>query len=644
MGNGKTMQKTVALSFLHDNDLRLLLFGGKGGVGKTTCAAATAVYYARDQRQQRFLLVSTDPAHSLNDSLGDFTPPENLTILEFDAQACLTEFKSKHLSQLREIASRGTFLDDEDINQFMDLSLPGLDELMAFLEISQWAEDGRYRCIVVDSAPTGHTLRLLAMSEFIEKWLDALDTLLAKHRYMKKQFTGTYKPDELDDFLLDLKSSVNRMKALLADPVRCRFVPVMLAEVLCIQETHMLLDELKRLQITVDDIVVNRIYPASDCPNCSNRHRQQVAEIANIAAGSAQHTLAAIPMYPREIRGVAALQQFWDNTIALPESVAEAADPQSGIRPEVMHPAPLPGADAKLLMFAGKGGVGKTTLACASALRLAQSHNGKEILLFSTDPAHSLSACLEKSINASPTRLMPGLSAMEIDAGAEFESLKQQYADELANFLSNLSSTLDLTFDREVMERVMDLSPPGVDEVMALTLVMEYLDQDRFDLLILDSAPTGHLVRLLETPEIIDQWLKVFFNLFLKYKRIFRLPNISQRMVKISKTLKLLNKILTDTDASALFGVTIITEMALSETRDLLAACQRMHIRMPSLFLNMATPPSDCRLCSSLRRMEEKLIDKYQDVFPDQYQPIIYQAGDIRGAERLGQLERVLYQ
>ncbi|MCF8026560.1 MAG: TRC40/GET3/ArsA family transport-energizing ATPase [Desulfobacteraceae bacterium] len=638
------MPKTVALSFLHDHDLRLLLFGGKGGVGKTTCAAATALYYARHQPQQRFLLVSTDPAHSLNDSLGDFSPPENLTTLEFDARACLTDFKNAHLSKLREIASRGTFLDDEDINQLMDLSLPGLDELMAFLEISQWAEEGQYQCIVVDSAPTGHTLRLLAMPEFMGNWLDALDALLAKHRYMKKQFTGTYKQDELDDFLLGLKNSVNRMKVLLADPVRCRFVSVMLAEALSIHETRMLLDELNRLQIASDDIIVNRIYPESDCPLCSNRHRRQVAEIVNFAAGMAQHALAAIPMYPQEMRGEAALQQFWDHTFALPESVAAAANAQSGTRPEVMHPAPLPGADVKLLMFAGKGGVGKTTLACASAVRMAQALDGKEILLFSTDPAHSLSACLEKSVNASPTPLMPGLSAMEIDAGAEFEALKQQYAEELAHFLSNLSSSLDLTFDREVMERVMDLSPPGVDEVMALTMVMEFLDQDRFDLLILDSAPTGHLVRLLETPEIIDQWLKVFFNLFLKYKRIFRLPEISQRMVKISKTLKLLNKILIDTDASALFGVTILTEMALLETRDLLAACERMHIQVPSLFLNMATPPGDCRLCSSLQRMEKKLIHKYRDVFPDQSQPLVYQAGDLGGIERLGQLGKALYQ
>jgi len=174
--------------FLSDaSHARLLLFGGKGGVGKTTCATGTALRLAKGYPQSSFLLISTDPAHSLADSMGGSSLPRNLKTLELDAQACLASFKEKHNEKLRGIASRGTFLDDEDISQFLNLSLPGLDELMAFLEISKWVEELSYDCIMVDTAPTGHTLRLLTMPRLIRKWLDALDALLAKHRYISSR-------------------------------------------------------------------------------------------------------------------------------------------------------------------------------------------------------------------------------------------------------------------------------------------------------------------------------------------------------------------------------------------------------------------------------------------------------------------------
>ena len=160
------MGATAVLSFLEDSGLRLLFFGGKGGVGKTTCAAAAALRYASRSPQGSYLLVSTDPAHSLADSLGDFQPPHNLTVLEFNAQNSVDTFKAKHRSKFAEIAARGTFLDEEDIRRLLDLSLPGLDELMALLSIAESAESRVYDLIVVDTAPTGHTLRLLGHAGF----------------------------------------------------------------------------------------------------------------------------------------------------------------------------------------------------------------------------------------------------------------------------------------------------------------------------------------------------------------------------------------------------------------------------------------------------------------------------------------------
>ena len=281
--------------FLGDCHLRSLFFGGKGGVGKTTCATATALSLARCSSKASFLLVSTDPAHSLVDSVADFPLPTNLETLELNAQECLATFKENHSEKLREIASRGTFLDNEDISQFLGLSLPGLDELMAFFEISRWLGEGKYDCIVVDTAPTGHTLRLLAMPELIRKWLEALDTLLAKHRYMKQVLGGSYHRDELDEFLLELSGSVKQVEALLRDPVHCRFVPVMLAETLSIHETVMLLDELQQSKIPVTDIVVNRLYSESTCTVCSDKRAHQVSVLRQLSERLSGYCLWGVP-------------------------------------------------------------------------------------------------------------------------------------------------------------------------------------------------------------------------------------------------------------------------------------------------------------------------------------------------------------
>lgn len=630
-------------SFLSNRSQCLLLFGGKGGVGKTTCATATALHLASNAPEASFLLVSTDPAHSLADSMAGLPPPHNLTIIEFNAQECLTAFKEKHGEKLRQIASRGTFLDDDDISQFLDLSLPGHDELMAFLEITRWAEKRIYDCIVVDTAPTGHTMRLLAMPELIRKWLGALDALLAKHRYMKKLYSGFYRRDELDNFLEELAGSVKQMEALLRDPVRCRFVPVMLAEALSVSETVKLIDELERLKVPITDIVVNRLYKESPCPVCADGRARQVRELTNVFSKLSGYVLWRVPLYPAEPRGLDALKGFWEDIVELTK---EPVPLQTSVAPtpRVEGASELPLAELTLLLFAGKGGVGKTTMACATAVRLAHDLQGKEVLLFSTDPAHSLSACLKLPVGPTPTRVCPGLTAMEIDAQAEFEALKSRYAEELEQFLGSVLPNLDLPYDREVMERIMGLSPPGLDEVMALTRVMEFLAEHRYDIFILDSAPTGHLIRLLEMPELIDRWLKVFFGLFLKYKQVFRLPKVSQRLVEMSKNLKRLQTLLRDPSRSALYAVTILTEMAFQETKDLVTACERMGICVRVLFLNLATPASHCSLCSARQRLESDMRGKFREAFPGKHNTLVYRWGEPRGLEELAELGQMLDQ
>ncbi|MCK9377838.1 MAG: ArsA family ATPase [Syntrophobacterales bacterium] len=633
------------VSFLKDPSLQLLLFGGKGGVGKTTCAVATALRLARAFPHQTFLIVSTDPAHSLNDSLAGLSLPANLTSQELDAQALLKAFRDRHRDKLREIAARGTFLDNQDINRFLDLSLPGLDELMGLLEIAGWVEQHSYDCIIVDTAPTGHTLRLLTVPELLQGWLRALDTLLAKHRFLIKRFQGSYQRDELDNFILDLAAASRRMEKLLRDPKRCLFVPVALAEKMVIAETLALLSQLERMRVPVRDLVVNRLYPLNGCPVCQEGRQRQTETLEEFCRNPrlVKYRFWGVPFYPEEMRGQV-VTRFWDGIRSLPEPAPAPLTQQPELRPHVEAPPPCPSPALSLLIFAGKGGVGKTTLACATAVRLAHDFPDKEIFLFSSDPAHSLSACLKTPVGPAPVRIAPGLTALEIDAVRAFASWKAHYQREIGPALQFLFPQFDLPFDRQVMERLLDLAPPGLDEIMALTQAMDFLESGRYDVFVLDSAPTGHLLRLLELPELIDQWLKGLFGVLLKYNLTFRLPHFSQQLVRMSKELKLLRARWRDPNRTALYAVSILTEMALEETKDLAAACERLKINVPVIFLNQATPPSaTCPWCAAMHRQELRLKARYLQEFDNRHLTTVYRQHEPRGLEPLAELGQALF-
>lgn len=639
--------------FLGDDGLRLLLFGGKGGVGKTTCAAAAAaaLHLAAKHPERSYLLVSTDPAHSLVDCLAGGALGQNLTLREVDPQDSLARFRARHHQHLRTIALRGTFLDAADIAQLLDLSMPGLDEMVALLEIVAWVKEDRYACIVVDTAPAGHTLRLLALPELMRKWLLVLDTMLAKHRFMVKLFSKTYRKDAADLYLEEMESDLSYLWTLLRSSMQCRFVPVLLAERLSVHVTRRMVEELASLHIPVRELVVNRLLRSqSECPVCSARVATQTALIAGIQRTFSDHESWGLPLFLEETRGTERLTSLWDQLRPLdawqqlvPASAPVPA-PAPGSLAAVENPAYLPSSSMRLLLFAGKGGVGKTTLACASALRLAEEWQGKEILLISIDPAHSLSACLNQQIGSDEVRLTRGLSAIELDPEAEYVRLKQLYADEVAGVFERLSAQaqIHVEFDQEVIERLMDIAPPGLDEMLAITRIVELLDQGRYDLFILDTAPTGHLLRFLEMPELIEAWLKTFFGIFLKYRTVFRLPKVTQAMVELSKRVKQFRRVLTDPERTALMAVTIPTEMAYEETRDLVAACERLRVAIPVLFVNMVTPEASCPTCSALRRGEVPLLERYQETFREQRLTIVYRQESVE-RERLGMLGRSLY-
>ena len=347
--------------------------------------------------QGSFLLVSTDPAHSLADSLGDFQPPANLQILEFNAQDSLETFKAKHRGKFAEIAARGTFLDEEDIRRILDLSLPGLDELMPLLEIAGWVETRAYDLIVVDTAPTGHTLRLLATPELIRTWLKALDALLAKHRFMQQRFRGSYQPDELDDFLLDLAAAVKQPGGSAAESPHLPLCAGDAGGRPGHQRDH---EAPGRTAASADPGQGGGGQPPLSgefLPPLRRRTAAATAAPRRAFNGNALGRLCLVGRAPwaRKKCGGPLLETFWDGVTRLDLAQPPLLQAPLEIPPRVEAAPPCPPPELNFLIFAGKGGVGKTTLACATAVRLAQEFPDKQILLFSTDPAHSLAACLE---------------------------------------------------------------------------------------------------------------------------------------------------------------------------------------------------------------------------------------------------------
>jgi arsenite-transporting ATPase len=631
--------------FLKSGPVKLLLFGGKGGVGKTTCAVAAALDLARADPASSLLLVSTDPAHSLFDSLAGAPLPDNLKVQEIDAGAAVSRFKAAHGAQLREIAVRGTVLDPDDVTRLLDLSLPGFDEVMAFHEIATLIESGIHARIIVDTAPTGHTLRLLAMPKFLRNWLGVLDAMLEKHRYLATLYRGDYLNDEVDDFLAALTALLERVNRVLTDDRLCQFVPVMLAERLSINETGRLLKSLRRWRIPVTDIVVNRLCPFNPiCRRCREAYDQQQRELRRAARWSQRYALWGVTDQGKEVRGSESLNGLWNDLCPVTHSDVEPRA-LAPIPPNVLGPPPLPPREARVMIFAGKGGVGKTTLATATALRLVRDRDGPRVLLFSTDPAHSLSDCLGMEIGAQETPIVPRLTALEIDAQVELKALRRLHAAEIKALFgaTTKSAGASIQYDREVFQRVLDLAPPGLDETMALTRAIELLESRRYDTLILDAAPTGHLLRLLELPDQIQDWLKVLFSLFLKHNVAPRLPRMSAFLVTLSQRLKRLQAILASPDQGRLYAVTILTEMALENTRDLLSACRRLGVSVPHIFINLATPPSECPLCVVRIDSEWKVKNRLVQSLAHYPRSTVYQCTEPRGVARLAQLGDVLY-
>jgi len=626
---------------------RYLFFGGKGGVGKTTAAAATALHLLNQLKPNNsILLFSTDPAHSLSDSLEvkignrlvevKQVRGARLFAYEMDASLALERFRAAHAKVLAEIAERGTLLDEEDINELLSLSLPGLDEVMSLFELSELDREGKYAHIVVDTAPSGHTSRLLRLPEVFERIVKALDLMGDKHRYIVAHFARR-KPaaDEVDVFLRDLNERIASVRKLLHDKEQSSFTLVTIPEAMAVRETERYLELLREQGVPVRDLIVNRVEQEhGDCKYCRARVRTQQPWIKEVSATFRDLKLHYLRLQPQEVRGVDNLKKIGKLIWA-----DETKPPMTRIKSDLKSLSSASKSSfsleaRKIVIFGGKGGVGKTTAAAAFALALAEANPQQKILIFSTDPAHSLSDSFDGEIGNK------NLDAMEIDPGKWFEDLKERYrtwTDELFASLSG-GSRMEIKFDREAMRELVELTPPGIDEIAALGTISDLLDSERYHTLVLDTAPTGHLIRFLELPQVALSWIRTFMKLLLKYKDVMRADKVAEELVALSKSIKQVLALLTDAERCEFVGVAIPERMSLEETVDLSKSLEKLKVPLRKLLINGVVPVESCRFCKARRKMQDEVIEEFQKKFRRKSVKLFIapqQPHEIRGPERL---------
>jgi arsenite-transporting ATPase len=312
--------------------LNMLMFGGKGGVGKTTCAASAAIWAADQGRNT--LIISTDPAHSLGDSLGITLKPgeptkipsvQNLTALEIDPKQNLEQYSHLlNVSSLNDMQIPGmgdNFPIMEDLQDLTAMNPPGIDEAFALLKVLEFLEtEHDYDLVIFDTAPTGHTLRFLSLPETLSSWIGKLLKIRMKlggvFSFFKRLFTSEEKEEDTSLEVLErLNKSIINAREDLTNPLFNSFIIVMISEEMAITETGRLINELVKFDIPVSNIIVNQLYLEEKelCDFCKARRSMQqrnLKKILEIFKNKLGKNVIEIPLFREEVREVVKLKEF----------------------------------------------------------------------------------------------------------------------------------------------------------------------------------------------------------------------------------------------------------------------------------------------------------------------------------------------
>jgi arsenite/tail-anchored protein-transporting ATPase len=545
-------------------DAPFIFVVGKGGAGKTTTAAALALELA--DLGSDVHLISTDPAHSLADVLHH--DPESsgsrcsdrLVVEEFDAPSRAADWLRHATGPVSEIIEAGTYLDAEDVAGFTRLALPGLDEMMAVLRLVELADADRR--VVVDTAPTGHTLRLLDAAATHETLAQALRAMADKAAVVASSFAGREVRLSGESFIAELERYATSYRTRVLDAA---------AFVVAVRADDMVVAESRRLA------------------HALQQRRLRVA--AHVWTGGAPQELThatshfTVPLLD-DVIGCDGLRA-WSHAL----SPARGTQLQDTNQRVTVAPAAQLGGDAaawiesrtwRLIVFAGKGGVGKTTCAAAVALHLAAS---RDVLLCSTDPAGSLDDVFARDVTG-VGRAADRLRVQQVDAEAHLQRIRDEFRSEILEALDRIGLSASAALDRRVVESLWDLAPPGIDEFAALATLLHAAE--RTETIVLDTAPTGHFLRLLTLPDVALDWTRQLMRIVVKYRAAGAAGGVAESLLQAARELRKLRDMLHDGSECGIVMVTLPHPVVHAETMRLQAALADADMPAAALVVNRA--------------------------------------------------------
>ena len=259
-----------------------------------------------------------------------------------------------------------------------------------------------------------------------------------------------------------------------------------------------------------------------------------------------------------------------------------------------------------MTFFAGKGGVGKTTCATSVALQLARKNPDERYAIISVDPAHSL-----RDIFA--TQQAPSNLTVEcIDTKAKWRRFQDSIGRDIESAFDALTPRgMSVAHDSEAMQRLVEIAPPGADELFAIIRLADLIVDESLAGVIVDTAPTGHFLRLLDLPKAAGEWVREFMRLLLRYKELIPAGSLGEELVRASRALKDLEAALRS-DRTSVIVVTRPQREVIDETRRLSENVRSRGIEIGGVIANYLTPANECRCDQSLRAEELTLLSDLQ--------------------------------
>jgi len=604
-------------------------------VGKTSMACATAVQYADEGK--RTLIVTTDPASNLADvfeqPIGHQITPiaavRGLFAMEIDPDRATEEYKDRALAPIREIFPPA-------IAQVMEeqMSGPCTTEVAAFDRFTDFVvpemargfnpDTPRWDVVVFDTAPTGHTLRLL---ELPAEWSRSIEEAEAGSG---QTCIGPVAA------IQGQKAKYERALAILRDPARTTFIFVLHPEDTAIKETVRATAELGKLDIRTHQLIVNGIIPPGEAQNpfFAQRVQMQRHYLDQIAR---ELRLPTRQMYLMvgEIKGIARLRDVADRLNGR-GNVAEGRQPAStrtapALRPTFEAPAASAEILARLrpqnghrrtLFFAGKGGVGKTVVSCVTAVWLAR--RGYRTLLLTTDPAAHIGDVLEVPVGDEPAPVVgvPNLWAAKIDPKAAAEAYKARILDD-ARRRGRPSKAI------RVMEE--ELNSPCTEEIAAFDQFIAFASEEGWDVIVFDTAPTGHTLRLLELP--VDWSKQLDVKVFASVDTVAADDVAKQRFGQVIEMMR-------DPEQSTFAFVMYPESTPIVEAYRAVAELATIGVRPGLVVANQVLPPEVCTtpFARARRTMQEKYLDEMARRFDAPILTVPLLPHEVRGLDILTSL------